>query len=300
MNFTSRIVLLLCFQLVAAVTEESLKEDEEPQKLEALLDQKQHQQQLPDNKYQQRQSSSSEPSFEPIQKKSDANNNIDIVTSNYTRSQELLAESYLFGHDHKIDFQLAHGLLEELSRNGSSVAQMYLGFMYAAGLGVQPSQAKAMLYYTFAAGGGNIFAQMALAYRYWGGINVYQNCESSLKWYRRVAKKVEEEFSFSKASIIHRIRLYDEHENPGSFSPIVDEDLIQYYQFLADKGDVQAQVGLGQLHFQGARGLEKDHNKASIYFQQAADAGNVNAMAYLGKVSSSIDCLFVCLFFSDV
>ena len=31
---------------------------------------------------------------------------------------------------------------------------------------------------------------------------------------------------------------------------ILDNDLIEYYQLLADKGDVQAQVGLGQLHYQ--------------------------------------------------
>ena len=40
-----------------------------------------------------------------------------------------------------------------------------------------------------------------------------------------------------------RVRLYDEAESTGSSSSTLDEDLIQYYQFLADKGDVQAQVG---------------------------------------------------------
>lgn len=34
---------------------------------------------------------------------------------------------------------------------------------------------------------------------------------------------------------------------------------LQYYQFLAEKGDIQAQVGLGQLHYQGGRGVEQDH-----------------------------------------
>ena len=43
-------------------------------------------------------------------------------------------------------------------------------------------------------------------------------------------------------SVVQRIRLLDESENPGSQSGLLDDDLIQYYQFLADKGDVQAQV----------------------------------------------------------
>lgn len=197
-----------------------------------------------------------------------------------------LAEAYLFGsNEHDIDFPKALSLLKNLSEEGNPTAQLYLGFMYAAGLGVKPSQSKALVYYTFAAACDNLFAKMALAYRYWAGISVYQSCEAALKYYREVAKKVEEEFSFSGAYMIQRIRLYDEHENPGSYGgSIVDDDLIQYYQFLADKGDIQAQVGLGQLHFQGARGVELDHQKALFYFQKAADSGNTNAMAYLGKI----------------
>ena len=43
--------------------------------------------------------------------------------------------------------------------------------------------------------------------------------------------------------MVQRIRLLDEAENPGANMGLLDDDLIQYYQFLADKGDVQAQVG---------------------------------------------------------
>ena len=39
---------------------------------------------------------------------------------------------------------------------------------------------------------------------------------------------------------------------------VLDDDLIEYYKFLADKGDVQAQVGLGQLYLQGGRGIDLD------------------------------------------
>lgn len=44
-----------------------------------------------------------------------------------------------------------------------------------------------------------------------------------------------------------RVRLLDEENNPGSTSSLLDFDLIQYYQFLAEKGDVQAQVGDAEL-----------------------------------------------------
>lgn len=49
--------------------------------------------------------------------------------------------------------------------------------------------------------------------------------------------------SVTGGNLVHRVRLLDEAEAPGSAGGLLDDDLVQYYQFLADKGDVQAQVG---------------------------------------------------------
>ena len=43
--------------------------------------------------------------------------------------------------------------------------------------------------------------------------------------------------------MVQRVRLYDEIE-AGQTAGHIDDDLLQYYQFLANKGDLQAQVGL--------------------------------------------------------
>lgn len=202
----------------------------------------------------------------------------------HVRAKELLGHALLLGDSLTQGVEKAKQYFEDLVKEGSPYAQMHLGFMHAIGLGVNSSQAKALVYYTFAALGGNPWAQMALGYRHLSGIGVVSSCESALAFYRKVAKTVEQEVSFSGSSVIQRIRLFDELENPGSLTGILDDDLIQYYQFLADKGDVQAQVGLGQLHYQGGRGVEQDHHRALNYFMQAADAGNANAMAFLGKM----------------
>lgn len=53
---------------------------------------------------------------------------------------------------------------------------------------------------------------------------------------------VASEVSLTGGTVVQRIRLLDEVENPGSTTGMLEEDLIQYYQFLAEKGDVQAQV----------------------------------------------------------
>lgn len=160
-----------------------------------------------------------------------------------------------------------------------------MGFLYATGLGgVNASQAKALLHYTMGALGGDVRAQMVMGYRHWAGITTQASCEKALDFYRKVANKVAEEVSLSGGPVVQRVRLLDEHENPNYSSGIFDQDLIEYYQLLAEKGDIQAQVGLGQLHYQGGRGVPIDHQRALQYFQNAANAGNAVAMAFLGKV----------------
>ncbi|GAB6022354.1 Protein sel-1 1 [Chamberlinius hualienensis] len=202
----------------------------------------------------------------------------------HPRAQEKVAFARLLGDTLPQNLEMARDLFEILAAKGSPKGQMGLGFVYAAGLAVNSSQAKALVYYTFAALGGHPYAQMSLAYRYWTGVSVASNCETALTYYRKVANQVAEEMSLAGGPAIHRIRLMDEMENPGTSSGILENDLLQYYQFLAAKGDVQAQVGLGQLHYQGGRGVEQDHRRAFNYFLQAAEAGSANAMAFLGKM----------------
>ena len=51
---------------------------------------------------------------------------------------------------------------------------------FFSGTLVNSSQAKALLYYTFAAFGGSSWAQMAVGYRYWSGMGVATSCEKVL------------------------------------------------------------------------------------------------------------------------
>ncbi len=182
------------------------------------------------------------------------------------------------------DLNSAKATFEEAAELGNPDAQMGVGFLAATGTLRNSSQASALLHYTFGAFGGSAYAQMALGYRYWSGMGVATSCEKALDYYRRVAESVAEEVSFSGGQTLQRVRLQDEMESGGYSSGILDNDLIEYYQLLADKGDVQAQVGLGQLHYQGGRGVETDHRLAMNYFAQAADSGNPVALAFLGKM----------------
>ncbi|KAK5648528.1 hypothetical protein RI129_003420 [Pyrocoelia pectoralis] len=208
---------------------------------------------------------------------------IDAAHKGNLNAKALIAWALLFGNPIKHDIERAKKMFFELSEQGHAEGHLGLGFLYATGLTVNVSQSKALVYYTFAALDGNTWAQMILGYRYWSGVSVPASCEKALDYYRLVADKVSEGVSFAGGIAVQRVRLIDELDN-GYMSGILDNDLIEYYQLLAEKGDTQAQVGLGQLHYQGGRGVELDYQKALEYFTQAANAGNAVAMAYLGKL----------------
>jgi hypothetical protein len=50
--------------------------------------------------------------------------------------------------------------------------------------------------------------------------------------------------------VIERVRLTDEAKRAKAMS---QEDIVAYYQHSAERGDADAQLVVGQLHFQGAR-----------------------------------------------
>ncbi|PAA58781.1 hypothetical protein BOX15_Mlig010284g1, partial [Macrostomum lignano] len=205
---------------------------------------------------------------------------------NHTKAMEMTALGHLFGEGVRLDLLEAERIFHRLAELGNPRGQLGLAFLHSQGLTkTEPaSPAKALLYLTFSAIGGDPFGQMALAYRYWAGLGVETSCETALLFYQQVARLVADKVKPWASPAVLRIRLLDDETAPNGQTGALDDDLIQYYQFLADKGDVNAQVGLGQLYFQGGRGVPVNHMLALNYFKLAAQSGNANAMAYLGKM----------------
>ena len=50
------------------------------------------------------------------------------------------------------------------------------------------------------------------------------------------------ESTSSGSPVVQRVRLQEHAENQNTGGSLMDDDLLQYYEFLAEKGDVQAQV----------------------------------------------------------
>uniref|UniRef100_A0A8C3WN89 SEL1L2 adaptor subunit of SYVN1 ubiquitin ligase n=1 Tax=Catagonus wagneri TaxID=51154 RepID=A0A8C3WN89_9CETA len=200
------------------------------------------------------------------------------------KAMEKMADALLFGNFGMQNITAAIQLYESLAKEGSYKAQNALGFLSSYGIGMEYNQAKALIYYTFGSAGGSMMSQMILGYRYLSGINVLQNCEVALNHYKKVADYIADKLEKSEGIPVEKVRLTERPENLSSNSEILDWDIYQYYKFLAERGDVQIQVSLGQLHLIGRKGLDQDYYKALYYFLKAARAGSANAMAFIGKM----------------
>ncbi|KAI0918983.1 hypothetical protein AcV5_002018 [Taiwanofungus camphoratus] len=200
------------------------------------------------------------------------------------------------------------------SRTGNASSQALLGFFHATGYhGVAAiDQAKAQLYLTFAAHGGHRGAQMAMGYRYWSGIGVAEHCLSALDWYEAAGEQAMAKFLSGppggRTLPLTAPRLSDlvgGVYGPGASvastglnaaRPVIKtanaraagetwEDLLEYYLFNADRGEIDFAYRLGKIFYQGsvyalpggiasggdgASSVPRDFARARYYFLRIA------------------------------
>ena len=182
-----------------------------------------------------------------------------------------------------MDERGARTCLERAAALGDADAHEELGFTYASGWdGTPRDAAKSILHYYFAANGGSVTAMMALGYRHKHGNDAPESCESAALYYHEAAKLVVDDAATRTPGVlpfqIEKHRLSAEMSG-SNLAAKRERDLVQYYRYSADMGNVDAQVTMGRLYSLGARGLRKDVDAARKYLTDAANAGDATAMA---------------------
>ncbi|KAL5483221.1 HRD3 [Sanghuangporus weigelae] len=164
---------------------------------------------------------------------------------------------------------------------GNATSQAMVAFFYATGYDnvTAVDQAKALLYYTFAAHGGDQGAQMTLGYRHWAGIGVNDDCGFALDWYQMAAEQSMEKFLSGPPggrTLLHTTtRLSDldggvygpgssvASTGPNAHRAVIKaasarqagetwEDVLEYYMFNADRGEIDFSYRLGKIFYQGS------------------------------------------------
>lgn len=209
----------------------------------------------------------------------------------------MLAEMNFYGNfTHPRNYSEAFRRYHELATlNGNSSAQSMVGFMYATGIGgaVKQDQAKAMLYHTLAAEEGDIRSEMTVAYRHHTGIATPRNCEEAVFHYKKVADKAIEYMKsgppggYSMVKDSYRIAddeggVYGEGASVSSAGPNAKQggpnsdvhasfdDVLEYLDLMARKGDPKATYNLAKLHYDGSRAFKRDLASAKKRFLELA------------------------------
>ncbi len=205
----------------------------------------------------------------------------------------LMAQMNFYGNfSHPRHFKTAFDYYHRLADlNGNTSAMYMLGLMYSTGIGgaVERDQAKALLYYTFAAVKGHTRAEMTVAAGTTAALAPPRSCEVAAKYYKRVADKAVEWYRSGPpggmAWVHQPYRIADEqggiygegasvvssglnavraHPNSDTYASI--EDIIEYLDLMSQKGDFKASFNLGRIYYEGQRGLERDLVLAKKYF----------------------------------
>jgi SEL1 protein len=208
-----------------------------------------------------------------------------------------LAELNFYGnYSHPRNYSEAFRRYHELATlNGNASAQHMVGFMYATGIGgaVEQDQARAMLYHTLAAEGGDVRSEMTIAYRHSSGIATPRNCDEAVHFYREVAKKAiaymrsgppgghsmpRESFNIadeeggvygegaSVSSSGRNAKVGSVHSD--AYSSL--DDVVEYMDLQARKGDARASFNLAKLNYDGARTSKRDLPAAKKRFLELA------------------------------
>ncbi|KAH7273688.1 hypothetical protein B0J15DRAFT_107511 [Fusarium solani] len=207
----------------------------------------------------------------------------------------LLAEINFFGnYSHPRNLDVAFNHYNQLANvYGNTTAQFMVGLYYSTGIGnvVERDQAKALLYYTFAALRGNARAEMAAGFRHHAGIGTTKNCETAVKFYKSVADKAiawhRSGPPGGRAWVQQQWRISDDHggiygegasassagmnafkPSYGSDANAAIDDVIEYLDLMSQKGDFKASFNLGRIYYEGQRGLDPDIDIALRYFSK--------------------------------
>lgn len=209
----------------------------------------------------------------------------------------LLADMNFYGnYSYPRNFSEAFRRYLELANlNGNSSAQRMVGFMYATGIGgaVEPDQARALLYHTYAALAGDTRSELTVAFRHHTGIGTARNCDRAAYYYKRVADKAINNWRLGPPGGKAMPRLgyhladdeggvYGEGASVSSSGPnavqggphsdayAAFDDVLEYLDLMSRKGDLKATFSLGRLHYEGTKSMNANLRKAKAYFMMVA------------------------------
>ncbi len=160
-----------------------------------------------------------------------------------------------------------------LAREGHSLAQSYIGYMYVEGVGVAKNDSQALIWLQKAAKVGQVDAQNNLGYMYALGRGVSRDQKIAITWYLKAAQQGHRQAQKNLSAMSAKPRT-------SGFKKKTEKSQVSI-SLRAESGDAVAQYILGAQYFSGY-GIEKNPNEAKEWFLKSARQGYATAQYQLG------------------
>jgi SEL1 protein len=203
-----------------------------------------------------------------------------IACTNYTRALETIGSITLYGlYGTQPSLQHAFMYHHRLANLNSIVGYRVVGSLYASGMGIPRSYAKALIYTTFAAYAGDIPALHTMGYWHHSGIGVPKHCTRAYVYYEKVANSLYKQYqsgppggkSFPKDMKRLVNGLYGTKNT--NTEGVRESDILLLHRLQAEAGDVISQSSLGQYYYAGTT-VATDFEKALEYFKMTFNNPN--------------------------
>lgn len=163
------------------------------------------------------------------------------------------------------------GLLK-LARDGDSVAQYKIAYMYLYGKGAREDTQEGLLWLNKAAEKGNPSAEYLFGYLHFNGIKTSKSFPVAMRWLEKAA-----EHGNARSETLLGLAFlngYGVEKNIGK--------AFEYFKEAAKKGEPAAQYMLGVMYYEGC-GTEKNLSEAINWIRQSAESGEPKAQHMMGR-----------------
>ncbi|MDR1827727.1 MAG: sel1 repeat family protein [Methylobacteriaceae bacterium] len=205
----------------------------------------------------------------------------------HAKAQFALSTMYLFGQGVPEDKTEALKWHKTAAEQGDAVVQFLLACLYDEGKDAPGDKAEAAKWYRRAAEQGLAGAQYRLGTLYLDGQGVPADPAEAARWFRKAAEQghANAQFSLGMACDMGLGVPRDKAEATKwcGRAAAKGESFAQYY-LAAGRGDVEAQIFLGERFSAGETGFFKYRSEAVKWFRMAADQGNAGAQFSLGEL----------------
>lgn len=195
----------------------------------------------------------------------------------YVRTLCVIQPSVLSAYEMRKNFDrelVGHATTNVVNNNHNNCEQIYkAGLKCYKGDGIEKDYIKAFALFEEAANKGSVEAMNYLGDMYCFGEGVKRDFDKSKEWCRKAALLGDK---IAKSKLERRFGIKLEDEDAKCINSNKQKDSVD-----SDGGVQKLKAGL--RYFKG-EGVSKDLTKAFGLFQEAANAGNVEAMSYLGDM----------------